>query len=124
MYVHGLPYLKLLPLKRSWAAVLPILISFLALITSLKCVCVCVYVCVHARTCICVNNLEGTHILPYLQAKKLDCYNFMSVGEAREHPETQMVAFGRHTTPSGMTSCLYRFAFPLKTRRDNTMGPR
>ena len=45
MYVHGLPYLKLLSLKHYLATVLSILISFLALITSLKCVCVCVCLC-------------------------------------------------------------------------------
>ena len=47
MYVHGLPYLKLLSLKHYLATLLSILISFLALITSLKCVCVCLCACLH-----------------------------------------------------------------------------
>ena len=122
MYVHGLPYLKLLSLKHYLATLLSILISFLALITSLKSV--CVYVCVHACTCICINNPEGTYILPYLQARKLDYYNLMHAGKAHEYPETRMVAFVSHTTPSGMTSCLYRFTFPLKILRDSAVGPR
>ena len=47
MYVHGLPYLKLLSLKHYLATLLSILISFLALITSLKCVCVCLCASLH-----------------------------------------------------------------------------
>lgn len=81
--------------------------------------CVCVYICVHARMHLCKLNVKG-HILPYLQAKKLDCYNFMSAGEAHEYPRLRWGRWLLLGTPrSGMTSCALNlpFAKPLGTTR-------